>query len=299
MNLHALKIFIVVAKHKSITLAANELLISQPAVTIQIRNLEKELNLKLIEGRGRGIQLTTAGEFLYEQGLRLFRLEENIENKISDFKERNIQLNISSSYIPINYVLPPLLAQYKLSHPDIFINVALGNVANVEKQVLSYESDIGFVVRSNVGHEDLVFEELMTVPFWFIVHPDHHLANKTIKLKELSNEQIIFRERGSSTRDLLESVFYSNNCSLPPIGIQLQGLHESIKAVEAGYGTTLVPSLSVKNEIIDKKIARVWIEGIEIIQSLYICTRKMEVKIEPFITFIKEKLNENSVGATL
>ncbi|MED4353221.1 LysR family transcriptional regulator [Schinkia azotoformans] len=293
MNLHALKTFIIVAKHKSITLAANELLISQPAVTIQIRNLEKELNLKLIEGRGRGIQLTLAGEFIYEQGQRLFRLEQNIENKISDFKERNIQLNISSSYIPINYVLPPLLAQYKLLHPHIFINVALGNVANVEKQVLNYESDIGFVVRSNAGHEDLLFDELMTIPFWFIVHPDHHLANKMIKLGDLSSEQIIFRERGSSTRDLLEAIFYSNNCSLPPIGIQLQGLHESIKAVEAGYGATLAPSFSVSNEIKDKKIARVWVEGIEIIQSLYICTRKMEVKTEPFITFIKEKLNEN------
>lgn len=293
MNLHALKIFIIVAKHKSITLAANELLLSQPAVTIQIRNLEKDLNLKLIEGRGRGIQLTTAGEFLYEQGLRLFRLEQNIENKISNFKEKNIQLNISSSYIPINYVLPPLLAQYKLLNPHIFINVALGNVANVEKQVLNYESDIGFVVRSNAGHEDLQFEELMTVPFWFIVHPDHHLANKIIELEDLSNEQIIFRERGSSTRDLLESVFYSNNCSLPPIGIQLQGLHESIKAIEAGYGTTLAPSFSVSNEIRDKKLARIWVKGIEIIQSLYICTRKIEIKNDPFITFIKEKLNDN------
>lgn len=293
MNLHALRIFINVAKHKSITLAANELLISQPAVTIQIRNLEKELNLKLIEGRGRGIQLTTAGEFLYEQGLRLFRLEQSIENKISDFKEKNVQLNIASSYIPINYVLPTFLAQYKLLHPHIFINVALGNVANVEKQVLNYESDIGFVVRSNVGHEDLQYEELMTVPFWFVVHPNHHLANKTINLEELINEQIIFRERGSSTRDLLESVFYARNCTLPPIGIQLQGLHESIKAVAAGYGTTLAPSFSVSNEIRDKKLSRVWIEGIEIIQSLYICTRKIEAKTEAFIKYIKDNLIVN------
>ncbi|MGM9929354.1 MAG: LysR substrate-binding domain-containing protein [Bacillus sp. (in: firmicutes)] len=293
MNLHALRIFINVAKHQSITLAANELLISQPAVTIQIRNLEKELNVKLIEGKGRGIQLTTAGEFLYEQGQRLFQLEQTIEKRMNDFKEKNTQLNITSSYIPINYVLPPLLAQYKLLHPHIFINVALGNVANVERQVLHYESDIGFVVKSNAGHEDLHYEKLMTVPFWFIVHPNHHLANKTIKLEDLTNEPIIFRERGSSTRDLLESVFYANNCSLPPNGIQLQGLHESIKAVEAGYGAMLAPSLSVSNEMRDNKISRVWIEGIEIIQSLYICTRKTEVQTEPFIEFVKNKLMEN------
>ncbi|WP_409368596.1 LysR family transcriptional regulator [Lysinibacillus sp. 38-6] len=85
MNLHALRIFTKVADLGSITAAANDLLLSQPAVTIQIRNLEKELGLKLTESKGRGIQLTEEGRFVYEQGLRLFHLEAQIEDKLKLF----------------------------------------------------------------------------------------------------------------------------------------------------------------------------------------------------------------------
>lgn len=290
MNLHALKIFTHVASVQSITAAAHDLLLSQPAVTIQIRNLERELGLKLIEGRGRGIQLTEAGRFVYEQGARLFNLEMQIEQKIERYKLKSEQLKIASSYIPINYVLPKHLANYKLVRPNLEVLVALGNVKSVEERLLNYEADVGFVVQSNRGDEDLQFEPLLKVPFWFVVHPSHPLANKRVPLSALSTEEIIFREKGSSTRDLLESVFYMNNCPLPKLGLQLQGLHESIKAVEAGYGMMLAPSFSVVEEIAQQKIARVFIEHIDIEQSLFLCTRKSDQRLEPFITYLKEQL---------
>lgn len=290
MNLHALKIFVYVAKLQSITLAAKKLRLSQPAVTIQIRNLEQELELRLIEGKGRGIQLTEAGQFIYEQGRRLFQLEEQIEHKISQYKMNGQQLKIASSYIPINYVLPGYIAKYKLAKPNLEVLVALGNVKSVEERLLSYEADVGFVVQSNIGDEDLHFEPLLTVPFWFVVHPSHPLANQYVPLHALSTEEIIFREKGSSTRDLLESIFYMNNCPLPKLGLQLQGLHESIKAVEAGYGMMLAPSFSVEEEITQEKIARVFVENIEIEQSLFLCTRKKDGQLDPFVTYIKEQL---------
>lgn len=293
MNLHALKIFIQVAKVKSITVAAQELLLSQPAVTIQIRNLEQELGLRLVEGKGRGIQLTEAGEFVYIQGQRLFNLEAQIEQKIECYKVNGQQLTIASSYIPINYVLPTYIAQYKLAKPNLEVHVALGNVKSVEARLLNYEADVGFVVQSNIGDRNLRFEPLLTVPFWFVVHPSHPLANKHVPLSALCTEEIIFREKGSSTRDLLESIFYTNNCPMPKLGLQLQGLHESIKAVEAGYGLMLAPSFSVKEEIAQQKIARVFVEGIEIEQSLFLCTRKNDGLEDPFAAYVKEQLLSN------
>lgn len=290
MNLHALKIFTHVAKVGSITSAAQELLLSQPAVTIQIRNLEQELGLKLVEGKGRGIQLTEAGQFVYEQGERLFNLEAQIEQKIDRYKVNVEQLKIASSYIPINYVLPAYIAKYKLERPNLEVFVALGNVKSVEERLLNYEADVGFVVQSNIGDEDLTFEPLLNVPFWFVVHPLHPLANNCVSLSTLSTEEIIFREKGSSTRDLLESIFYTNNCPLPKLGLQLQGLHESIKAVEAGYGMMLAPSFSVIDEIAQQKIARVFVENIEIEQTLFLCTRKKDVQLDPFVTYLKEQI---------
>lgn len=290
MNLHALKIFTHVAKVGSITAAAEVLLLSQPAVTIQIRNLERELGLKLVEGKGRGIKLTEAGQFVYAQGERLFNLEAQIEQKIDRYKENVDQLKIASSYIPINYVLPTFIAKYKLARPNLEVLVALGNVKSVEERLLNYEADVGFVVQSNIGDEKLQFEPLLTVPFWFVVHPSHPLAGKNVPLYVLSTEEIIFREKGSSTRDLLESVFYTNNCPLPKLGLQLQGLHESIKAVEAGYGMMLAPSFSIIDEIAQQKIARVFVENIEIEQSLFLCTRKKDGQLDPFVTYLKEQI---------
>ncbi len=287
MNLHALRIFTHVARLGGITVAANELLLSQPAVTIQIRNLENEVGAKLLEGKGRGIQLTKEGAYLYEQGMRLFQLESQIEDKFQSLLKKDGKVKIASSYISTNYILPPILASYKSQNPHVEFFVSLGNVKSVEQRVLNFEVDFGFVVQSNIGHEDLHFEKVSSVPFWFIVHASHPLANQTVAITELTKEPFIYRERGSSTRDLLEAVFYANNSPLPQLAVEIQGVLESIKIVEAGYGMTLAPSLSVLESIENGKLARVFVEKVEIEQNLYICTRKTDTEEHPFIQFLK------------
>ncbi|MFJ7979460.1 LysR family transcriptional regulator [Lysinibacillus xylanilyticus] len=291
MNLHALRIFTNVAKLGGITAAANKMLLSQPAVTIQIRKLESEIGAKLIEGKGRGIQLTPEGKFLYEQGMRLFYLEAQIDERLGKFLAKEENIHIATSYIPINYILPSIIAAYKLANSHIEFFVSLGNVKSVEEQVLNYEVDFGFVVQNKMGHSDLQFEKIVDIPFWFVVHPSHSLANQTVSIYELSKEDFIYRERGSSTLDLLESVFYTYNCPLPKLGLQMQGLHESIKVVEAGYGMTLAPSYSVTESITNGKLARVYVEQADIQQSLFICTRKSDFEEHPFIQYLKNHLN--------
>jgi len=118
----------------------------------------------------------------------------------------------------------------------------------------------------------------------FITNP---LANQTVTMYELSNEDFIYRERGSSTLDLLESIFYTFNAPLPKLGLQMQGLHESIKVVESGYGMTLAPSYSVSESITSGKLAQVYIEQANIQQSLFICSRKSDLIEQPFIQFLK------------
>lgn len=292
MNLHTLRIFTQVAKLGSITEAANFLHISQPAVTAQIRKLERDVGVKLITGKGRGIQLTSEGEFLYKQGLRLFHLEEQIDTKFTTFLEKKKNVKIASSYISTNYILPPIIAGYKLDNPEVDVFVSLGNVQSVERRVLNYEVDFGFVVQSNIGHEDLHFEKIMDVPFWFVVHPTHPLANKKVSIFELREYDFIYRERGSSTLDLLEAIFYIHNCPLPKFGIQMQGVLESIKVVEAGYGMALAPACGVKESLEQGKLAQVFVECAQISQSLFICTRKVDEDEYPFIHYLKKNLTD-------
>ncbi|MDN4494439.1 LysR family transcriptional regulator [Ureibacillus aquaedulcis] len=293
MNLHTLRIFTNVAKLGSITEAANLLHISQPAVTAQIRKLEREIGVKLITGKGRGIELTSEGEFLYEQGLRLFQLEEQIDEKFKTFLEKKEKVKIASSYISTNYILPPIIAGYKLEHPDVDVYVSLGNVQSVERRVLNYEVDFGFVVQSKIGHEDLHFEKIADLPFWFVVHPTHPLANKEVSIFELCEHDFIYREKGSSTLDLLEAIFYTHNCPLPKFGLQIEGVLESIKVVEAGYGMALAPACSVKETLAQGRLARVFVKQAEINQSLFICTRKADENEHPFIYYLKSKLIES------
>ena len=292
MNLHTLRIFTNVAKLGSITEAANFLHISQPAVTIQIRKLEKEIGAKLITGKGRGIQLTSAGEFLFEQGLRLFYLEEQIDEKFQSFLAKRENVKIASSYISTNYILPPIIAGYKLENPNVDVYVSLGNVQSVERLVLDYEVDYGFVVQSNIGHDDLNFEKIMEIPFWFVVHPTHPLANKEVSIFELSRHDFIYRERGSSTLDLMEAIFYTHNCPLPKFGLQIEGVLESIKVVEAGYGMAIAPACSVKGKLEQGSLARVFVDQVEINQILFICMRKVDKNGHPCIDYLKKNLSK-------
>ncbi|UNL86958.1 LysR family transcriptional regulator [Priestia koreensis] len=295
MNLHTLRIFTNVAKLGSITETARLLHISQPAVTAQIRKLEKEVGIKVITSKGRGIQLTAEGKFLYEQGLRLFHLEEQIDEKLKTFLEKKEKVQIASSYIVMNYILPSIISGYKLENPDVDLYISLGNVVSVERRILNYESDFGFVVQNNIGHEDLYFEKLMDVPFWFVVHPSHPLANKEVSIFDVSEHDFIYREPGSSTLDLLESIFYAHNCPLPKIGLQMQGLPESVKVVEAGFGVLLAPACSVDELLAQGRLSRVFVENVKVNQSLFMCTRKTDGSDHPFVHYLKKNLTKSEV----
>ncbi|HHY26347.1 MAG TPA: LysR family transcriptional regulator [Desulfitobacterium dehalogenans] len=277
MNLHALNIFIKVATFQSVTKAAEQLCISQPAVTIQIRNLEKELGLKLLESSGRGVQLTPDGEFIYSEGRRIFLLEQSIENKINEHKNKKMQsFKIASTYVPGYYLLPSLLAQYKIQYPLSGISLETGNTQYVISQILNYEVDIGVIVSEGQRHPDIRYEHFLDMSYCFIVPINHPFAHQEITIHQFVQEPIILREKGSSTRSLLEAFCKIYDCPFPPIGLQLSGLNESLKAVAAGFGTMLAPSIAVEELLHQKKIAVVSIEDIQLTRPIYLCMRKVD-----------------------
>ena len=287
MNLHRLHVFTQVAQFGSVTVAAEQLHISQPAVTAQIRKLEQEVGTTLIVGKGRGIELTKDGRYLYEQGRRIFQLEQEVTQNFQAYRQQRQTLRIASSYISTNFILPPVIAQYKQMHPQVELFVALSNVQAVAQRVLNYEVDMGFVVQSEVSNQTLHFEPLQTIPFTFICHPTHPLANKTVPLSDLSTVDFIYRERGSSTRDLVEAVFYTHNCPLPKNGLEIQGVLEAVQIVEAGYGVALTPICSVASALQEGRLARIDVPSVAIAQTLYICIRKGESQ-HPFIELVKQ-----------
>jgi len=292
VNLHALRIFEKVASMKSVTKAAEALSISQPAVTIQVRNLEKEIGLKLVENEGRGIKLTNEGEYLYGRAERFFDMEKDIENKLLQLKNGELEeLRISSTNVPANFLLPVWLAKFKQEYPSINVNLHIGNSEQVIEKLLRFEVDMAFVVKEEWNEPDIEQLHLMDIDYWFIVPHGHKYAGKEVSLKDLLEEPFLLREEGSSTRALLLALCRTNRVPQPRVGLQFHGLNESLRSVIAGYGTMLAPSIAVNNNLERKEVGRVKVKGIDISRPVYICTRKWDKDLsannKKFVALIK------------
>lgn len=295
MNLHALRIFSKVAALQSVTKASEVLMISQPAVTIQIRNLEKEIGLPLIESKGRGIILTQYGEVLYAESTRLFALEERIETKISELKNGHFdELRISSTLLPANFLLPKWLAIYKKEFQQVHIQLQTGNSTEVIEQLLNYKVDIAFIVKEDGNNPEVQYTHLMNTDYWFIVPYEHKYANQEVTMDDLMKEPFIFREEGSSTRDLLLSLCKTHKVAPPSLSLQFHGLNESIRAIAAGYGTMLAPSIAVQEYINMKQVAKVKVKEIHLQRPIYLCTRKYDSILNDYCKAFIQLINSMS-----
>ncbi|MGE7112123.1 LysR family transcriptional regulator [Lysinibacillus sp. NPDC047702] len=296
MNLHALRLFTKVAELKSVSKAAQALMISQPAVTIQIRNLERDLELTLLESKGRGITLTQNGEFLFKQAQRLFDLEMDIENKLEQLKNTgNEELQIASTHVPSHFLLPKWLAKYKQAFPNSYIHIKTANSQQVIEELLHYKADLAFIVKEDGHHPDINYQFLINLDYWFIVPYGHPMADQTVTLAELMQQPFVSREDGSSTKEFLNALCKVHKIPPPRVGLQLDGINESIHAIAAGYGTMLAPSIAASSFIQRQQIARVFIKDMDIQRPIYLCTRKNEQNISSafhtFMDIINDSIN--------
>ncbi|WP_040951517.1 LysR family transcriptional regulator [Gorillibacterium massiliense] len=294
MNIHALRIFNIVAKRLSVTRASEELCISQPAVTAQIKNLEKELgNVKLIHStKGKGIELTDLGELLARQAERLFYLESEIEEVIANYQKSNSErLKIVATYLPANLLLPEWVAKYKQINEQVEIVINTSNSKGAFDQLLHYQADLAIYGGLAENHPSIDWDELFKDELWFIVPPNHRLANKNVCLAEMMKEPFILREEGSSTRDRLISLCKAYNVQPPVISLQFNGLSETIHAVMAGYGANFVSALAVHKYVQHGVVARVYVSDVDLKNTIAICTRKndrLSEQARDFISLIKQ-----------
>ncbi|HEY0827804.1 MAG TPA: LysR family transcriptional regulator [Bacilli bacterium] len=277
MNLHALRLFSKVAERASITRAAEEMNISQPAVTSQIKKLEQEIGLVLLVSKGRGIILTEAGLQLARQAKRLFSLEIEIESHIDQMKKGTIgKLRITATFLPANFLLPRWISLYKQTYKEIEIELTSTNANKAIERLVNYEAELAFIGGSRESHPLIARKELFEDELWFVVHKDHKLAMQTVSLAETLQEPFVFREEGSSSREMLIALCRVNNTTQPALGLQMNGLNETIRAVMEGYGVTFVSALEVKGHIGRGELARVYVEGVHLKNPISLCTRKRD-----------------------
>ncbi|GIO57324.1 LysR family transcriptional regulator [Paenibacillus cineris] len=292
MNLHALRLFYQAASLGSVTLAAEALHLSQPAVTAQIKKLEREIGLRLLIPQGRGVMLTEAGSHLAAEARRLFELEGHIEETLEQLKAGSAgKLHLAATYLPANFLLPKWIARYKRAYPGVGVELSTSNSSQAADLLLHYRAEIAFIGGIRLDHPLLLRTPWYEDEMCFIVHKGHPLAGARVTLEEMLQEPFIYREEGSFGREQLIALCSARHLPAPPVGLQMNGLNETLRVVMEGYGAAFLSLLETREHIAAGVISRVEIDGVHMTNPVSIYTRKEEASppAQRFIDMILAK----------
>jgi DNA-binding transcriptional LysR family regulator len=218
-----LQVFHTVAKRLNFTRAAEELFISQPAVTRHIQELEQQFKVKLFERNGTRIRLTVAGQRLLQHTEELFAIYRNIEFDMSSLTRRQSgRLFLGGSMTTAPYIIPPILARFHGRYPDVEVSLITGNTQQIEQALNLQEIDLG-IVEGHSRHSSISYTEFMKDEIVLVSNPAHPLAKRaSIRPEDLTRIPLLLREPGSGT---LEVVAHA----LKGIGIKLSQLNKEMQ----------------------------------------------------------------------
>jgi len=269
MNLNHLAIFHAVAQERSVTLGAERLHISQPAVSKQLQELERSLGVPLFDRLPRGVRLTEAGELLEVYARRLFAVEAEAEGALAELRglERG-SLSVGASLTIGGYLLPDILARFNKKYPGIELKVQMANTDEVQERLLGGELDVA-LTEGFVDHPELeadTFDEDTMV----VIAPPYHpiLAETPVTAARLCEEQFIMREEGSGTRAVVERAFAAKDLTLRSV-MSLGSIEAIKRTVAAGVGLAMVSGLSVVLEVEAGKVVTVPISDLTVRRPLH------------------------------
>jgi DNA-binding transcriptional LysR family regulator len=253
MSDRRLKVFHTVARLLSFTKAAEELHMTQPAVTFQVRQLEEYFNTRLFDRTHNKVSLTPAGERVAEFAERIFDLYAEMESGVRDLTgEISGALTIGASTTIAEYMLPALLGEFKNQYPDINLRLKVSNSEGIVSMVEHNVIDLG-VVESAVNNKNLIVEVCHEDQLVLVAAPDHELVKRggKVNASDIVRYPFVSREEGSGTRDVVMQYLMEHKVSPGDMTFSLElGSPEAIKgAVEAGMGITILSRSIIGKEL--------------------------------------------------
>lgn len=286
LTLRQLSIFEAVARHLSYTQAAADLHLTQPAVSMQIKQLEENLGLPLFEQLGKKIYLTEAGHELHHYSRAIaqhLREVEEVFEQLKGIKRGRLALSVAST---ANYFATRLLAAFCKQYQTITFSLDVTNRENLLRQLEENERDL-VIMGKPPQDMDLISETFMENPLVVIASPEHPLAQrKAISLQELTRESFVVREPGSGTRIAIERFFAERRLTLKT-GMELSR-NEAIKqAVAAGLGLGIVSIHTLELELTTGYLVMLDVESFPIRRHWYIVHRQ-DKRLSPLALAFKE-----------
>lgn len=294
-----LKIFVTVAELKNFSRAAEELYLSQPSVSLQIRNLENELGAKLINRSPKHLELTQAGEILYGLAKQILLLYDKAKLDINQLTNTVTgSLKVGASYTIGEYILPFALAEFAAQFPNVDIEASIANTEEITQAVRSNHLDLA-LVEGEVNHSDIDIQALMDDEIILVVPNQHALARLPIVTADNLQDRVwILRESGSGTRDFSDKLIRDWKINVKKTHIF--GSSQAVKqAVIAGLGIALVSSWIVRKELKAKELTAIRIKGKRLIRSFSIIRPKNNEMTKAMNVFTENLLSHDLISSII
>lgn len=263
-TLHQLKVFVKVCELKSITKAADELHLTQPAVSIQLKKLQEQFDIPLTEVIGRQLYVTEFGERILSLSETLLEGAERINDTANLYKGLFTGKIKIASVSTGKYVIPYFLTGFAKEHPNIDLTIDVTNKNLVVESLVRNETDFALVsVLPDLALERI---ELMDNVLHLISGPEHYQMTESMTLKKLTEIPLIFREQGSATRKAMES-FLNLNKVTAARSFELTSNEAVKQAVMAGLGISIMPLIGLRHALQLDKLKVVPLKGLPIITN--------------------------------
>jgi len=295
MNLGYLITYIEVIKRGSFSEVAAKLSISQPAVSLQIQKLERDLGVRLIDRSQKVMTMTEAGKRLLIFARSIEKEWGRLQLDLDRLREEVTgELIIAASSIPGNFLLPPILAEFRALHPTVRARALISDSVNVVAEVRDGTYDVGFCGYLPEGQE-LEAPKVGQDEIVLIVFPEHPFARrKAISLNDLEGEPIIFREETSGTQRTLEALLSQAGFDIKTQSpsLVLSTTQAIVSAVEAQAGIAFVSNLAIKKSLALGQVKQVPVKGLKLNRDFYCVYRRERIVsrlLEEFIAFVQAK----------
>ena len=296
MDTRQLAAFCAVVERKSFSQAAERLGVTQPAVSLQVRALEKRLDTQLLDRSGRRVEPTEAGWRLYRGAQRMLQLEEQLLDQLAAEGDGAIsgELSIGASTGPAAIVVPLLLGEFQRANPAVRVALQVHDTQTVVQLVADRELELGIVGAAR-RHRAVQFEPFMRDEVILACPPAHRFAGKTIELADLQGEPLIVMQEGAGVRAVVEDELRRLGTKLRDLDVTLElGLQESVRsAVQAGYGISFISRAAIERELAAGTLAEARVAGMDATREISLArgTGRVPTRAaQAFVDFARERL---------
>lgn len=259
-----MQVFIKVVERKNFSRAAEELLMTQPAVSQYIRAFEENIGARLLERTSKYVRLTKAGEIVYHHAKKIVGLYTRMQTLVDDMiNHASGSLSIGASFTFGEYVLPYIIAKMQENNPAIQPVVKIGNTEEIAGYMMRHQLDIG-IIEGNFKKKHQMHVEDFAEDYMVVVASPQHpfvMKDEPIKMVELEGERWVLREIGSGTREAADTIFEHHEMT-PNLTMNFGSTQAIKEAVGAGLGISLLSRWAIQRELRNGDLQIIDVDGL-------------------------------------